>query len=249
MFNLREALLLGSFLLGGSAHAAEVKPARAPVVLELFSSEGCSSCPAADEVLAQLDAAGEVSGTPVLALELHVDYWDYLGWRDPFSSAELTARQERYARWLGRRIYTPQLVIDGQAEVIGSSRGQAVAAIQAAAQHPSPAGVKLQQKGGELAVQIAGLAKFPGATVLLAITERGLSTKVLRGENSGQTLRHSPVVRALRQLGVAAGDSYTAQVPLHLLADWKPEALRAVVLVQATTGPILGAAVLPLGKN
>lgn len=253
MSNCRIALLLGSLVVGGSARAEEVKPAaappRAPIVLELFSSEGCSSCPSADEVLAQLDAAGEVSGTPVLALELHVNYWDYLGWRDPFSSADLTARQERYAHWLGRRSYTPQLVVNGQTEVLGSNRGRAMAAIVAAAQRPSPATVQLQRQGAELLVQVSGLAKAPGATVLLAITERGLSTRVRRGENAGQTLHHGPVVRALRPLGVVPGASYSAQVPLHLLAEWKPETLRAVVLVQSADGHILGAAALPLGKS
>jgi hypothetical protein len=247
MFHRRIALLLAALGVGGSAGAAEVP--RAPIVLELFSSEGCSSCPAADEVLAQLDAAGEVGGTPVLALELHVDYWDYLGWRDPFSSAELTARQERYAHWLGRRSYTPQLVIDGQTEVLGSNRGRALAAIRAAAQRPSPTAVQLRRQGAQLAVEITGLTQAAGATVLLAITERGLISAVRRGENAGQTLHHGPVVRALRPLGVVQGDRYTVQVPLQLVAEWKPETLRAVVLVQSADGRILGAAALPLGKS
>ena len=121
--------MLFSSLLGlGSASAAEVKPAepaRGPVVLELFTSEGCSSCPSADAVLAQLDSAGAVDGQPLVAMELHVDYWDYLGWRDPFSSAEYTARQVRYTNWLGTRNYTPQLVVDGQIDVLGSNRSGA----------------------------------------------------------------------------------------------------------------------------
>ena len=243
------ALLLGAALTGRSTTAAEAVPARAPVVLELFSSEGCSSCPPADELLAQLDAAGEVGGTPVVALELHVDYWDYLGWRDPFSAAEFTARQGRYAGWLGRRSYTPQLVVDGQADVLGSSRGQATAAIGAAAAKKSPVAVLLRRQGSQVALQISGLAKAPGATVLLAITERGLATKVRRGENAGQTLHHGPVVRTLRALAVGTQDSYATQVPLQLAAEWKPDALRAVVLVQGPDGHILGAASLPLGKN
>lgn len=251
------ALMLFSSLLGfgrpGAAGAAEVKPAepaRAPVVLELFSSEGCSSCPSADTVLAQLDTAGAVDGQPLVALELHVDYWDYLGWRDPFSSAEYTARQVRYTNWLGTRNYTPQLVVDGQIDVLGSNRSGAASAVTMAAKRPSQAAVQLKRQGDALMVQVSAPSKPPGAGVLLAITESGLSTKVTRGENSGQTLHHAPVVRTMKVLGMVRGDSYTAQVPLRLEAGWKPEALRAVVLVQSESdGRILGAAVLPLNKK
>lgn len=259
---LTGALMLFSSLLGlghsGLAGAAEVKPAevkpaepaRAPVVLELFSSEGCSSCPSADTVLAQLDTAGAVDGQQLVALELHVDYWDYLGWRDPFSSAEYTARQVRYTNWLGTRNYTPQLVVDGQIDVLGSNRGGAAAAVTMAAKRPSQAAVQLKRQGETLMVQVSAPSKPQGAGVLLAITESGLSTKVTRGENSGQTLHHAPVVRTMKVLGMVRGDSYTAQVPLRLEAGWKPEALRAVVLVQSESdGRILGAAVLPLNKK
>mgnify|MGYP000028157346 CR=1 FL=1 len=251
------ALTLFSSLLGlghpGAAGAAEVKaaePARGPVVLELFTSEGCSSCPSADAVLAQLDGAGAVDGQPLVAMELHVDYWDYLGWRDPFSSAEYTARQVRYTNWLGTRNYTPQLVVDGQIDVLGSNRSGAAAAVTMAAKRPSQAAVQLKRQGDGLAVQVAAPSKPQGAAVLLAITESGLSTKVTRGENSGQTLHHAPVVRTMKVLGTLRGDSYAAQVPLRLEAGWKPEALRAVVLVQSESdGHILGAAVLPLNKK
>jgi hypothetical protein len=228
--------------------------ARAPVVLELYSSEGCSSCPSAEQVLAELDAAGQVAGVAVLALELHVDYWDYLGWRDPFSAAAFTARQERYRSWLGVRSYTPQLVIDGHADVLGSSRQRAGAAIAAAAQRASSAAVQLARRGEALTVQVTArpgeLDPVVDNAVMLAITERGLQTRVLRGENAGQTLRHGPVVRALRQLGVMRGAGYAATVPLQLDRAFRPEALRAVVFVQsAADGQILGAAALPLGPG
>jgi hypothetical protein len=245
---------VSALLLWASTQPLAAEPPaarRSPVVLELFSSEGCSSCPAADAVLAELDAAGEVDGTRVLALELHVDYWDYLGWRDPYSSAGFTARQERYGQWLGARNYTPQLVVDGQAELLGSNRGRALLAVRRAAQLPSPATVELSRQGEALAVRVAmaggGRGPAAGARVLLAITESGLRTRVPRGENAGQTLAHGPVVRALRPLGVLQGADYATVAPLQLRAGWKRETLRAVVLVQAESdGRILGAGSLAI---
>ena len=243
--------------LGGLNKAAAVEPAkpaeglpRSPVVLELFTSEGCSSCPPADALLSQLDAAGEVGGAPLVAMEMHVDYWNYLGWRDPFSAEDYTQRQVRYTNWLGTRNYTPQLVVDGQTDVLGSSRGGATAAVTAAAKKPSQAAVQLKRQGDALMVQVSAPTKPQGAAVVLAITESGLSTKVLRGENGGQTLHHAPVVRVFKNLGMLRGDSYSGQVPLRLEAGWKADALRAVVMVQSESdGRILGAGVLQLNKK
>jgi hypothetical protein len=245
-------ILLAATSASGSAAGPEspVSAAdRAPVLLELFSSEGCSSCPAAEQVLAEIDAAGAVNGVPVLALELHVDYWDYLGWRDPFASAEFTARQEHYGRWLAARSYTPQLVIDGQTAVLGSNRERAAAGIAAAAPHPTAATVQLERQGKGLAVRVvpSDPAESADATVLLAITERGLQTRVARGENRGQTLRHGPVVRTLERIGMLKKGGYSASVPLALSPSWNPRSLRAVVFVQsAASGRVLGAAALPL---
>ncbi len=243
--------------IGGPNKAAAVEPAkpaealpRSPVVLELFTSEGCSSCPPADTLLSQLDAQGDVGGAPLVAMEMHVDYWNYLGWRDPFSAEDYTQRQVRYTNWLGTRNYTPQLVVDGQTDVLGSSRGGATAAVTAAAKKPSQAAVQLKRQGDALMVQVSAPTKPQGAAVVLAITESGLSTKVLRGENGGQTLHHAPVVRVLKNLGMVRGDSYSGQIPLRLDAAWKADALRAVVLVQSESdGRILGAGVLPLNKK
>ncbi len=222
--------------------------ARVPVVVELFTSEGCSSCPAADAALRELEAAQSVPGAEVIALGQHVDYWNRLGWKDPFSAAQFTDRQRAYAAGFGTGSYTPQAVVNGQVEFVGSNRAALVAAIAKAAQGPRTA-VQLTHEGrGALAVQVAALpAGAPAADVLLVITETGLATQVGRGENAGRLLRHAAVVRALRSLGPASGRA-TFSVPLALRPEWKTENLRAVVLVQEpATHRIVGAASLPLG--
>lgn len=236
--------------LGASTESPAGQAVAEPVVLELFTSEGCSSCPAADELLAQLDGAGEVAGTPVIALEMHVDYWDYLGWKDPFSSAVMSQRQQRYAALLGARgPYTPQVMVDGVFDALGSSRARVEAAIAASrsARSRNKVHVQLARSGEVLSVKAAGLPKETPLLVLLAVTERKLQTQVTRGENAGRTLAHGPVVRQWRVLAKTAGSQLSAQVPLSLAADWTRTALRAVVLLQAESdGHIVGAASLPL---
>src|SRR6266545_881299 len=122
---------------GGDAAAATPAPAgaRAAVVVELFTSQGCSSCPPADRLLTRLP--GSIDGVLVLPLAFHVDYWDDLGWRDPFSSADWTARQKRYAAAIaGGHVYTPQLVVQGREDMVGSDRGAVEDAIRRAAARP-----------------------------------------------------------------------------------------------------------------
>jgi hypothetical protein len=216
--------------------------ARAPVVVELFSSEGCSSCPSADVVLARLDREQPVAGAEVLALELHVDYWNHLGWADPFSSAEYTSRQSSYASAFGRDgVYTPQMVVDGRAEFVGSDEGRARRTIAEAAR-AAKATVRVARAGNNVSVEVEGAAGAE-ADVWLAVTESNLRTDVKRGENGGRTLAHAPVVRTLRRLGaIAAGGTFRGQAPLALDGAWKRDALRAVVFVQERRGlHILGA--------
>lgn len=236
--------------LGAATESPAVHTVTEPVVLELFTSEGCSSCPPADELLAQLDAAGEVAGTPVIALEMHVDYWDYLGWKDPFSSAVMSQRQQRYAALLGARgPYTPQVMVDGAFDALGSSRARVEAAIAASrsVRSRSKVHVQLARSGDVLSVKAAGLPKDTPLIVLLAVTERKLQTKVTRGENAGRTLLHGPVVRQWKVLAKTAGPQLGVQAPLSLAADWNQTALRAVVLLQAESdGHIVGAAALSL---
>jgi hypothetical protein len=214
------------------------------VLVELFTSEGCSSCPPADAALLAL----EQSNAQVVAIEEHVDYWDHLGWRDPFSSKTFSDRQREYADALGRgRIYTPQMVVDGRRELIGSDAAGARGAIAAAAQ-VAKGNVSLRRDGDLLHVEVKDVPGSEPAEVRLVIAESGLSTKVERGENEGRTLRHASVARSVEWVGSVGKDrSASFQVALKTAPSWKRENLRAVVLVQAARSRlVLAAAALPL---
>ena len=214
--------------------------ARTPVIVELFTSEGCSSCPPADELLARLQKSQPVPNVEIIALEEHVDYWNDLGWADPFSARDYRVRQNDYARVFGvDSVYTPQMVVNGMAGFSGSDSAEAYAQIGRAAV-PSPSGVRLSlhpnAKNSE-SVDLAVRCNIgPGgktADVYLAITEDNLSTEVRRGENSGRTLRHMAVVRSLGGIGkLDAGGHFEGSPSLQFKPAWKREDLRAVVFVQ-----------------
>ena len=227
---------------GATAAGANVK--RTPVVVELFTSEGCSSCPPADALLARLDGRQPVEGAEVLVLAMHVDYWNNLGWADPFSSAEFSQRQGEYATAYGKDgVYTPQMIVDGVREFAGGNEGVALEAVARAAREPkaevllAPAATQTDEAVG-ISVQIE---KFPKQTegdpvyVLLAVTESGLSTDVARGENSGRKLTHVGVVRVIKQLGIlpdTRGARFKAETGVLIEKGWRRENLRAVVFAQ-----------------
>lgn len=223
-----------------------------PVIVELFTSEGCSSCPPADRLLAALDQQHRLGKAEIIALEEHVDYWDQLGWRDPFSSPQWTRRQQDYAASFKKDgVYTPQMVVDGRAEFVGSSQSQARSAIADAGLQPK-ADVAISTKEAapsevQIRIEVKMLpAPAPRAQVWLAITESGLHSNVLRGENAGEDLHHAAVVRSLRKVGDAKTNlesSYSAEQEIRLDAGWKRENLRFVVFVQDPKSQhILGAA-------
>lgn len=215
-----------------------------PVIVELFTSEGCSSCPPADRILARLEQTQPVPGAQILAVEEHVDYWNQLGWTDPFSSPQYRARQNDYAlAFHASDIYTPQMVVNGQAAFVGSDMSRAYHEIGEAAQ----AATTIVQLGTrpnahdadliDLSVQVSkpGSVKWQDSNVYLAVTEKGLSTFVPRGENSGRTLRHSSVVRSFGVIGrVSPQGANGGQLvsTLRLPPEWRRENLRAVVFVQ-----------------
>lgn len=235
-----------------SAHAAPPGERR-PVVVELFSSEGCSSCPPADSVLSALAAAQPVAGAEIIPLELHVDYWNYLGWEDPFSSPAFTARQQAYATAFAQRgVYTPQMVIDGRAELVGS-RAEAARTAIAVAARTAKAKVRAERRGDALQVSVGELPDATeAAAVWLAITESGLRVPVPRGENAGSTLAHAPIVRKLAKIGTiaagAGGSAWSGAAPLSLDPAWKRENLRAVVFVQRPSSlHVVGATAVALG--
>jgi hypothetical protein len=207
-----------------------------PVVVELFTSEGCSSCPPADALLAEL-----ANRPNVLALSFHVDYWDRLGWKDPSSSPEATARQERYARLLGiDTVYTPQIVVDGRREAVGSDRAGVERALDAASREPSAVPVTLSFNNGEARIALGRGGVTASASVVLIGFDRRRVDTVERGENSGRTLTHVDVVRGIEEVGRFSGQaSQIVSTP-----PWQSD--RLAVVVQASDGQILGAAIADL---
>jgi hypothetical protein len=226
------AILVGA-RMASPRMAPNADAANVPVVVELFTSEGCSSCPAADAALRELEASQPLTGVEVIALGEHVDYWNRLGWKDLFSSPAFTERQRAYAASFGTGNYTPQVVVNGRYEFVGSRQQQLQETIVKVAQEPR-ATVRLARTAhDQLAVSVADLpAGTKQAEVLLAVTEASLSSQVGRGENKGRLLRHASVVRTLRPLGAISNGTFTASVPLSLSSEWKRPNLRAVVLVQ-----------------
>lgn len=217
--------------------------------MELFTSEGCSSCPPADELLGHLRQDLSTKNIQIIPLGFHVDYWNSLGWKDRFSSASFSQRQEQYAKSLKvDGPYTPQMVVDGTAEFVGNSAAQAQRAISQAASQPELAAVEISAVNPDkLAIQVKAAGSANAANVMLAITEDNLTTNVGSGENGGRTLHHAAVVRELRQLGQLQNGSFQASVPLKIEKDWKREDLRAVVFVQeGSGGKIQGAASVAL---
>lgn len=230
-------LLLVSAEIPGHADSSS----SGPIVVELFTSEGCSSCPPADKLLADLEKRGNVNGRQILVMSEHVDYWDGLGWKDRFSSSVFTQRQTDYVRKLGLGSpYTPEMVINGQTELIGNDEAALMRGLSEQKVTGS-AVVSLQTDSSKAVVKVQG-AKA-GSRVLLAITEGKLSTHVQRGENGGRDLLHTGVVRRLNDLGEAKKGSFETSVPLKLDSGWRRENLRVIVLVQsAPGGPIESAA-------
>lgn len=207
------------------------KPA---VLVELFTSEGCSSCPPADRVLAQLEKQQPNGAAEIITLALHVDYWNYLGWKDEFSSKEFSERQSGYAdRFKLDSIYTPQMVVDGQTQFVGSNLDNATKAISDSAK-TQKANVEIANADNKLKVKISDVPTHDDSYVWLAITEDGLRTNVRRGENGGKTLDHVSVVRKMKLLGTlaAADKTYEAETALAFDSNWKKENVKFVVFVQ-----------------
>jgi hypothetical protein len=196
-------------LAAGLAHAQRV-----PVLAELFTSEGCSSCPPADQLLQTFDRLQPVDGARIIVLSEHVDYWDRQGWRDPFSQPLFTSRQQQYASVLSSEVYTPQLVIDGREQVLGNDRAAAQKAIARAAAKPkTPITVSAVRDGDTAVVTVHFDAPLDGRNELwIAIADESAHSNVTRGENSGRALTHIAVVRKLQSAGKVKGTERTLHV-------------------------------------
>jgi len=254
-------LILSSF--GRSTGVATpLDPGSPPhlVIVELFTSEGCSSCPSADALLKELSEQQKMNGVQVVALEEHVDYWNHLGWKDPYSAAEFSQRQSDYAQVFGTDgVYTPQMVVDGQSELVGSRSLAAREAIHKAANQPKAeivlvGGANSSPGKPAFEVQIKNLEGISvrGETELwVAVTEKGLQTDVKAGENSGETLKHAAVVRSLRKIDTLRNPAgYDRQIQVAVDPGWKKENLAVVAfLAEKSSRKIIGAAATPLNST
>jgi hypothetical protein len=229
----------------GEAGGSNASRARVPVVVELFTSEGCSSCPPADALLARMDETQPVEGAEIVPLAMHVDYWNYLGWSDPFSAHEFSERQGEYAAAYKKDgVYTPQMIVDGVKEFPGGDESAALESVAAAAREKKAevtiARLPARDEGDDVVGLSVRLDRFPKQTegdpvyVLLAVTEGGLSSDVARGENSGRRLTHVGVVRVLDQLGILpkADGPFKVETGIRIKKEWRRENLRAVVFAQ-----------------
>ena len=231
-----------------------------PVLVELFTSEGCSSCPPADRFLAELIQKQPITGVRVVPVALHVDYWDSLGWRDPFASKEFTDRQHAYADVMHlRSVYTPQMVVNGTSEFVGSDRNAARRAIAAAAKEPA-ARIAIDLTKNEkpdsldVVVRVSELPKLDERAELMLIvvvTEDDLHTAVARGENRGRKLDHRAVARMLTTapITIANGQAQDVTTNTTVAIDraWRLDRLNIVAFVQdSKTMRVFGGATRPV---
>ena len=221
-------------LLGGAPPVHAQAQARVPVLVELFTSEGCNSCPPADRLLEWLLNEQPVDGVFVVPLSEHVTYWDHQGWKDPFGSQQFTTRQQQYGRKFNLdSVFTPQLVIDGREQYVGSDGRSIERALRSAAQATKPE-LKVTTAANGNGVNVAaagpGLSADANAELWFVLTEDRLAVDVKRGENANKTMKHSGVVRVMK----SAGDARKAgAITFAIEPAWKKENLRVIAFVQS----------------
>jgi hypothetical protein len=230
----RLALLLG--LIAGLSPVV-ANAAERPVVVELFTSQGCSSCPPANAYLNEMSRGRR----DVLALAFHVTYWDRLGWKDPFSMEAATDRQAVYGRRFGDGSYTPEIVVDGASSAVGSDRGEVGSAIENAKRNgQTAAAVSVTRNGEQVSIEVG--AGSGSAKVLLIGFDREHTTAIGRGENSGRTLIEANVVRSFRSVGQWSGAALR-------LNERFPQGQDVAVVLEAPDGRIIGAGRLATGGS
>jgi len=229
------------------------QPARVPILVELYTSEGCSSCPPADALLESLQREQPVAGAEIVSLGLHVDYFNQLGWKDAFSSATFTARQDSYSAVFGSdNLYTPQIVVDGAAAIPGNESALVRRAVAAAVTRPHSPLRLAASVAGDKVMRTIDVSAMPSNAermqLLAAITEDGMTSIVNKGENQGRTLHHVAVVRHLQLVGPIAAKAAPVQSRLQIERGWGPH-LKAVVWLQAAKSRhVYGAASIPLAR-
>ena len=223
---------------------ADTGATQRPLLLELFTSQGCSSCPPADAVLRELSTHDDL-----LPLAFHVDYWNNLGWVDPFSSAAFTARQQGYASVRGFEVYTPQLVVEGKSDAIGSNRSDVSATIASARREAKSAVSSIQRSGRSVSISVgaaAGASANTAADVYLLSFDSNQSTSIRGGENAGRKLAYANVVRSMRKVGEWRNQ------PLTLAEQLQPQESgdRLALVVQERGGTVWAVASTPaVGVN
>lgn len=249
-------MIIGFFALGSQMNAqvpqaptVEVKnPASAArksfVLLELYTSEGCPTCPPADAHLARLEREQPIADTEIITLALHVDYWNSLAWKDVYSSPMFSRRQQIYSLALKtNQSYTPQMIVDGQIEFTGSNAAKARKAILEASK-TIKAAIAITPHTAGCKIEITGIPAHETATVFLAITEDNLASNRKSGQNSNKKVEHISVVRELKSLGMLAAAQTNLEIDtaLQVQSAWKKENLKLVVFVQENASRrILGA--------
>jgi hypothetical protein len=243
-------VLLWRGLAAGTDTQPGISATRTPVLIELFTSEGCSSCPPADALLGKLDRSQPVLKADLIVLSEHVDYWNDIGWKDPYSSHDYSDRQGAYARRFDlQSVYTPQMIVDGYMQLVGSDEREAINVIENAAKAEKipvalPA-VHLEGNNNLVAiVEVGPLVRSTGpksARLLVALADDSDQTLVTRGENAGRTLKHVAVLRSLTQVGTVDFSGPFSRDVRMSTENANPKNLRVVAIVQEmATGRVLG---------
>jgi hypothetical protein len=236
--------------LGASAMAACVTrpagaaPVQPDIVVELFTSQGCSSCPRADQLL------GEISSQPgVVALTYHVDYWDYLGWKDTLASKDFSQRQYDYAKARGDMdVYTPQMVVNGETPVVGNQRSEVYAALDRSRVKSWKVPLQFSASGNEITIDMGTGEASPEATLWVLARQSEVMTKIEKGELAGRDILSHNVVRRIIPAGMWTGRSQKIVLPKDGLLP--PGSNSCVALLQkGKTGPLLGVAVWDAGTS
>lgn len=247
------ALAAGLFF--GTCPPSFAADGSAPVLVELFTSEGCSSCPPADAILQRMDSTQPVPGAHLIVLSEHVDYWNHDGWKDPYSSSLVTERQQDYARKLGlKTVFTPQFIVDGTGQFVSNDSLQVIQTLQKAAAAPKiPVQItSINFENGTLHAHIAVPASElkQNADIYLATALNHAESQVLRGENGGKHLTHVAVVENLTKIGkLKKNEAFNQDVQIKLHSDVNPQNLRVVAFVQDPgPGEVLGTTMQQVSK-
>lgn len=252
---LSAAIAIIAFAAAGFTSTKPYKAGKTPIskgfaVIELFTSEGCSSCPPADELVSKIQK--EYKDQPVYILAYHVDYWNRLGWRDVFSNAQYSERQHEYTKYLKtQQVYTPQIVVNGKKEFVGSEEGTLRNAIKGSLKQDASAQITLsgvRTEGGKVILHYQTEGSVTNSVLLLALVEKTAVSDVKAGENRGRKLAHVQIIRELQTVALTKGRGGVESITLP--KEFNPQGWEIIALIQNTnTGEITGATKTGFGPN